>query len=91
MRGRRKSLLSLLQTSQRNRTPSGGRVSAPTSSPVVMRSIFALLVIFVAGASAFFAPSSAALIQQQHVSRTQAPAMVQSPARVEIELEDGEP
>ena len=56
-----------------------------------MRSIFALLVIFVAGASAFFAPSSAALIQQQHVSRTQAPAMVQSPARVEIELEDGEP
>lgn len=56
-----------------------------------MRSVFSLLVLCLAGASAFVALPA---VQQQQLSTSRsafAPTMAQSPARVEIELEDGEP
>ena len=57
-----------------------------------MRTLLCLLLGCVAGASAFVAPMSRFQQQQQLVTRSAvAPSMLQSPARVEIELEDGEP
>jgi hypothetical protein len=55
-----------------------------------MRSVFSLLMLCLAGASAFVALPTP---QQQLVSSraATAPTMLQSPARVEVELEDGEP
>merc|ERR1719331_2480126 len=56
-----------------------------------MRSVLSLLVLCLAGASAFVALPTP---QQQQLSSSRAataPTMLQSPARVEIELEDGEP
>lgn len=58
-----------------------------------MRSVASLLVCFLAGASALIAGPVAPMQQQLAASRIAATQMMSNtaPARVEIELEDGEP